>query len=460
MNDTHAFPPVSKWAIASLLLVLFLAAIETTVLTTAMPKIIPSLGGKELYHWVFVAFMISSTVVTPFYGKLADRLGVRTCMLFAVGVFLVGSALCGSAQNMPQLIAFRALQGIGAAGLTGLTMIAFGVLFSPEERGSKQALTSTVWGVSCLVGPSIGALLVTYGSWRWIFWLNVPLGLLGTWLFYQNYPAHEDVSEKVPFDFKGGALMFPILLILMLCLSSYQLWTLAGYLVVAALLYLFLKHEKKVADPLVPLHFFQLKDFNLATLISFGSNITMFTALTYIPYYLQQVRLYTPLDSGYVLTPMIFCWPLCSAISGRLVNRLGFRTLIVCGCGLMSIGALFWSFTPDVPLGVYAAFSCFLGAGMGMMNAMTIILIQVVVKPREIGAASSTLNLFRNIGSALGVNTLGALQVTLLAYLGLGASFQVVFQVILGVTLAYFLLAFLLPKTNPAELAQASAANK
>jgi EmrB/QacA subfamily drug resistance transporter len=458
-NTQHSYPPVSRWALGSLLTMLFLAAIDTTILSTAMPKVIAELGGSELYHWVFSAFMVASTVATPFYGKFADLLGVRRCMLVAVSLFLLGSALCGAARSMPFLIAARALQGLGASGLMGLTMIAFGVLFPPEQRGARQSMVSVVWGVSSLVGPLLGGFLVSVMHWSWIFWFNLPLGLLTTLVFALRFPAQEAPlvpQARKPFDWPGAFLLLVGLTATMFCLAAGQSSYLALGGVGLLCLYYFFRRQGQVPEPLIPLHLFQSSAVKTALGLGLLSNIAMFTALTYVPLFLQEVMKHSPTAAGLVLTPMMLSWPLASAAAGLKVNRYGFRRLIILGALSMVAGlsGISLGHLSQQSLWVIGAFSALLGCGMGMMTSMLVICVQVSVRPGEIGTVSAVLNLSRNLGSAGGVSALGALQVALLAAHGLEGSLAAVFLLLWVLSLLSLVLAFKAPNSTPAELAQ------
>jgi EmrB/QacA subfamily drug resistance transporter len=457
MSDPQvSYPPVSRWALFSLLTLLFLAAIDTTILSTAMPRVIAQLGGSELYHWVFAAFMVASTVATPFYGKFADLLGVRRCMLVAASLFLLGSALCGAALNMPALIAARALQGLGASGLIGLTMIAFGVLFPPEQRGARQSLVSLVWGLSSLVGPLLGGLVVSVMSWRWIFWFNLPLGLLTMLIFAWRFPRQTPISGKPSFDWPGALLMLSGLTLLMSILAAGKaiLWPFG--LLATALLGLFARRQQRVAHPLISPHFLKAPIIITALGLAFLTNIAMFTALTYVPLFVQEVMRRSPSQAGLVLTPMMVAWPLASAAAGLRVNRHGFRRLVLLGASLLLAGLSCWAGLDLVrqPLWLIAACSALLGCGMGLMTSMLIISVQVVVPPQEIGSVSAILNLARNLGSAGGVSALGALQVTLASTVGLAESLHLIFLLLWGVGLLSVWLALKMPDSTPVTLAQ------
>lgn len=430
---TH--PPVSRWALFSLLMMLFLAAIDTTILSTAMPRIVVLLGQPELYHWAFTAFMLTSTLALPFFGRMADQIGIRPCMLVAGSVFLAGSALCMAVNQMPLLILGRAIQGLGAAGLQGLPMIAFGVLFPPEERGSKQSLISMVWGFSSLAGPISGAWLVSYLSWRWIFGLNVVIGLIALTMFWFSFP-HQDTRQASQGTDYLGALLLMLGLSGLILLTNQALPVLetipalriGGFVAVIGLMIAFLFRQKASSAPLIPLHPFVQPTYSASCLLGFTTNFVGFAALTYIPFYLQQVMGRNPEQSGLVFTPMMLAWPIASAVAGFGLNRMGFRQLCLIGCGLLLASMAAWSaIAAGTGLPGLVFWCICLGLGMGAVTAPLLIAAQTVVARHEIGVASATLVLLRNIGATLGVSLMGAIQVQTEPAVGAQASLLGVF---------------------------------
>ncbi|PKL79369.1 MAG: MFS transporter [Candidatus Melainabacteria bacterium HGW-Melainabacteria-1] len=451
MNHPH----VSPWALASLLLMLFLAAIDTTILSTAMPRIVGLLGGAELYHWAFTAFMLSSTLALPFFGRLADQVGIRRCMLGAGAVFIAGSALCMLAPDMLSLILGRALQGLGAAGLQGLPMIAFGVLFPPEQRGARQSLISMVWGFSSLAGPASGGLIVSYLSWRWIFALNVGLGLVALLIFWLSYPKQEVQLGSQKLDLIGSLLLTAALTSLLLLStlslagSQYLLW-----LGVAALLGAFVWRQGHTGSPLIPLHPFANQTYAAACLLGFVSNFVGFAALTYVPFYLQELLHQSPEASGLVMTPMMLAWPIASAAGGFALNRMGFRKLSLLGCALLALSMGAWTtIAAGYALPGLVLWCMCLGAGMGLVTPPLLIAVQTVVARHEIGVASSTLVLLRQIGATLGISLMGTLQVQTLAGVGLQSSLMLVFACLAGFAVLALIAAIAMPPYSPAQVA-------
>lgn len=446
---------ISPLAIFSLLLMLFLAAIDTTILTAAMPEIVRLLGQPELYHWGFTAFMLCSTLALPFFGKLADQIGVRSCMLAAGGIFLIGSALCTVAESMALLIAGRAVQGLGAAGLQGLPLIAFGVIYPPEQRGAKQGLISIVWGFSSLAGPSVGGFLVAWFSWRWIFGLNVLIGLLALALFWRTFPATEAPPARQQLDGPSTGLLLTGLSSLIL-LSSFSLNALSslGYLLCFGVLGLFVWRQGQISNPLVPLQHFASPVYRLAVLLGFTAFFVGFAALTFIPLYLQEVLAYTPRQTGLILTPMMLTWPISSALAGRWLNQLGFRTWALLGTASLFSSMLAWGMIGHGWLSPASLllWCIMMGLGMGCLTPIVLVAAQSIAPRHEIGVASSTLVLLRSIGTTLGVSLMGALQVSAQLSLGLQHALGWVFSCLAVFALLNLISSTQLPDCAPAAL--------
>lgn len=446
--------PVSRWALGSLLLMLFLAAIDTTILSTAMPEIIRLLGQPELYHWCFTAFMLTSTLALPFFGRWADQFGIRPCMLAAGALFVLGSLVCLIAESMPILILGRALQGLGASGLQSLPMIAFGVLFSPAERGSKQSLISMVWGFSSLAGPTTGGLLVSHLSWHWIFGLNVALGLVALTMFWVSFPRREMQSTGHALDWISS-LLLTMGLGGFLLLAGQQLPALQGvsWLAVLGILGLFVWRQTRYQHPLIPMHPFLNPTYRVACLLGFTTNLVGFGALTYVPLYLQQVLKQTPEASGLVMTPMMLAWPIASSVGGIKLNQLGFRKLMLLGGGLLVISMAAWALlAAGLPVPGIIPWCICLGLGMGAVTPPLLIAVQTVVDRFEIGVASSTLVLLRNIGATLGISLMGTLVIQTQSFMGIQNALALMFVVLTGFALLCWLAGWLMPNCPPAEI--------
>lgn len=391
--------------------VMFLAAMEVTIVGTAMPRVVATLGGMHLFPWVFTSYLLASTIAGPFYGKFADLLGVRRCIFASIGLFLVGSALCGFAETMLQLVLYRGLQGIGAGGISVLVYTAFGQLFPSEARGRSMGALSVVWGVASLIGPLAGGLLVTHFDWPWVFWLNLPVGLLATLLIWRHYPRHEQPIRPHRLDWLGSSLLTVGLLLTMVSLSEGSVgfaWALPAGLL---LLVLFLWQQTRAAEPILPLAPLRDPRFAVPVALSFGSALTLMAVTAYVPLYLQGAMGRTATESGAAMLPMMLSWPIVSAVCGWVVNRTGFRILAVVGTLLLVAGYGLLA----LPLFKGASWliamqAMLVGAGMGMFAGMSVLAAQVAVPRHQIGAASATSALARNVGNTLGLSLLGGLQ--------------------------------------------------
>jgi len=447
---------VSRPALFSLLLMLFLAAIDTTILSTAMPRIVTLLGYPHLYHWAFTAFMLTSTLALPFYGKMADQIGIRRCILFAGMIFVLGSLICLLTPHMYGLIVGRAIQGLGASGLQSVTLIAFGMLFSAEERGARQSLISIVWGFSSLAGPISGGFLVSYLSWRWIFGLNVLLGIIALSIFSLTFPSQEKKdAQKIDF-ISAGLLMFGLSGFILLSGEKTSTLTSMAYILIAGILAAFIFRQQHTSQPLIPLQHFRISMYQRACLLGFLAFFMGFSALTYIPFYLQKVLLMAPEKAGLMMTPMMVTWPLASAIVGLNLNKLGFKRTAVFGCSNLCLGLLAWLLIAlNYPLPWPALWCVFLGLGMGCLTPSLIVLVQTIVPFHEIGVASSTLVLLRNIGSTLGISLMGALQIQSQDTLSLQTSLALVFGFLLFFAVLNLSASLGMPNMSPAELKKA-----
>jgi EmrB/QacA subfamily drug resistance transporter len=397
-------------------MVMFLSAVDSTIVGTAMPKVVAAIGGMHLYPWAFSAFMLTQTIATPFFGRFADLYGVRRCMYVAIALFLLGSGLCGAARSMEALVAFRALQGLGAGGTATLVFISFGLLFPPESRGRAQGLLSMVWGVSSLLGPLAGGLMVDHFPWPWIFWVNLPVGAIAVAMIRAGLPRREGPTRPHALDPLGAALLVVGLVGVMVALEGRSWWLAALGAVGALALAGFGWRQTKVAEPLLPLGMFSTRLFAVSAALGFVSCLTMFAALSYVPLYAQGVLGASARDAGLALTPMMVGWPLAGAAAGWVLNRTGYTPLVLGGAALMTLGfgLLAWpGLASDlVRLG---GFSALLGLGMGLLTSTTLVAAQTAVPRREIGAASAALALARNVGGALGLNLLGGIQLAALA---------------------------------------------
>jgi EmrB/QacA subfamily drug resistance transporter len=401
---------------AGIMLSLFLASMESTVVATAMPTIVGQLGGLEHYSWVFSAFMLASTTVVPLYGKLSDIYGRRKLYAFAMVLFLAGSLWCGWANSMTQLIFARALQGIGAGGIMPLAFILIGEMFTLEQRAKMQGLFSGVWGVSSIVGPLLGGFLVDQLSWRWIFYINVFPGLLAGGLVAFAWRDRVHTHERPAVDYAGAALLTVSVVMLLLGLmgSGISSWILI--LSAVALFILLLWVERRAADPILPLALFRDNLFSTATTHGILTGWALFGSISFIPLFVQAVLGTSATQAGITITPMLLGWVTASIIGTRLMLTIGYRKLALLGTASFSVGAfLMMSAGMNSSQLSLMVFVALMGIGMGLSIPSLLIAVQTSVERRQLGTATSTLQFSRSIGGTLGVSVMGAALSTRLA---------------------------------------------
>jgi EmrB/QacA subfamily drug resistance transporter len=395
-----------------IMLSLFLASMEATVVATAMPTIVSQLGGLGSYSWVFSAYMLASTTTVPLYGKLSDLYGRRPVYAAAMGLFLLGSLLCGQAQSMGQLIAFRAVQGLGAGGILPIAFIIIGDLFTFEQRARMQGWFSSVWGVSSVIGPLLGGFLVDQVSWRWIFYINLIPGVLAAtlvWRFWRD-PARPSDAAPPAVDYLGAGLLTAGVVALLLGL--FDLGTPLGWALIAAAAATFAALawvERRAADPVLPLPLFGDRIFTVACAHGLLAGWAMFGSTSYVPLFVQTLLGTSATAAGATLTPMLISWVLASIIGSRLLLRVGYRTLALVGMTLLTVGsfAIFWA-GPNITEWSLVASLSVMGVGMGLSIPAFLIAVQSTVERRFLGTATSTVQFSRSIGGVLGVSVMGA----------------------------------------------------
>ena len=398
----------------------FLVALDASVVSTAMPTVIGQIGGIQLYAWVFSAYLLTSTVTVPIYGKLADLFGRKPVFLAATAIFLVGSMLCGQAQTMEQLIAFRLLQGLGAGGVLPITQTILGDVFPLEERARISGLFSTIWGVSGLLGPAIGGFLTERVSWRWVFYVNFPLCVLSIVLIWSF--LHERITRRGHrIDYLGALALSAavVLLLIALQLPPQTGLSVALYAAAALLVPLFIWQERRAAEPLVPLWLFGQRIIGVSTLAGVLLGVVLYGQGAFVPPFIQGVMGATPTISGFVLAGTSVSWPVASTIGGRLLLRWGFRLPCLLGGALLLVGfALLVPLGPETPLWVPVAIQGVLGAGFGFVTVSTIIAAQSAVGWEHRGVVTSATQFARNIGGTVGVSIAGAIFTAGVASLG------------------------------------------
>jgi EmrB/QacA subfamily drug resistance transporter len=395
---------------AAIMLSLFLASMEATVVATGMPTIVSQLGGLEYYSWVFSAYMLTSTTTVPLYGKLSDLYGRKPIYAAAMVLFLIGSLLCGLSQSMVQLIAARAVQGVGAGGLLPLAFIIIGDMFTLEQRARMQGLFSGVWGVSSVVGPLLGGFLVDQVSWHWIFFINIVPGLLAGILVWQAWVDRPREGKARPsVDYAGAFLLTAGVVVLLLGLFEVATpigWALlAGAAVAFALLGWV---ERRAPDPVLPLSLFRDRLFIIACAHGILAGWAMFGSTAYIPLFVQAVLGTSATAAGATLTPLLISWVVASIVGSRLLLRIGYRTLAVTGMVLLTIGSFLMSriSAGSSQLSLIIGLAL-MGTGMGLSIPAFLIAVQSTVGRRFMGTATSTLQFSRSIGGVLGVSVMG-----------------------------------------------------
>ncbi len=401
--------------LTALLLSLFMAAMEMTVVSTAMPTVVGDLGGIGLYAWVFTAYLLASTVMVPIFGKLADLYGRKPILLLGSAVFLVGSAAGGMSQTMLQLVIFRGIQGFGAGAMQPVVLTVIGDIYSLEERAKVQGFTGGVWGFAGLVGPLLGGWIVHALSWHWIFFLNIPFGLLSMVLIW--FFLHEDVERQAhDLDVAGASLLGAAVLCLLAGASGAGLgpWPLV---MAAVLLVVFVAVERRAKEPVLPLDLFADKVIALSSAAGTLLGGAMLATVTFIPLFVQSVLGGSPLEAGEAITPMVIGWPIASAISGRLVPRLGFQPLIRVGMGFTALAAVLVALvlSPTVNIRLIQLLMFLFGAGMGLANTALLLAVQTSVGWKQRGVATASTMFFRTIGGALAVGALGGALASALA---------------------------------------------
>lgn len=396
--------------VAGIMLSLFMASMEATVIATAMPTIVSQLGGLEIYSWAFAAYMLTSTCTVPVYGKLSDIYGRRIIYAIAMGLFLLGSVLCGLSQSMEQLIFFRALQGIGAGGVMPLAFIIIGDLFTFEQRARMQGFFAGVWGVSSIIGPVLGGFLVDQASWHWVFYINVIPGVIAFTLVWLAWRDQLSRKEGVAIDYLGAGILMASVVLLLLGLSDLNSPLGIGLLVAALALFVVLWFvERRAEDPVLPLQLFRDRLFVTATAHGMLSGWAMFGSLSYVPLFAQTVMGSSATEAGTMITPMMLGWVLASVVGGRLLLRINYRTLALAGMVLLTLGSFLVSQSGTEANRMWVmVYLTMMGVGMGLSVPSFLIAVQSSVAKRNLGTATSTLQFSRSIGGTLGVSVMGA----------------------------------------------------
>jgi EmrB/QacA subfamily drug resistance transporter len=393
-----------------------LVALDSTIIATAVPSIVRDLGGFSQFPWLFSIYLLTQAVTVPLYGKFADVLGRKPVMLFGVGVFLLGSMLCGIAWSMPLLIAARAIQGIGAGAVQPIAMTMIGDLYTVEERARVQGYLASVWAVASVVGPTLGGLFAEYLTWRWIFFVNLPLGAIASWMLARNFNERvERAAHRI--DYAGAALLTAGCSLVILGLLEGGVtwgWTSAPSLLIfavgLALLVAFVFVERRAAEPVLPLWVFSRRTLVGGNLVALVVGAALMGLSSYLPTYAQGVLGTGALVAGFALATLTIGWPLAASLSGRLYMRIGFRDTALIGSGIIIIGAVLTALLSEHAQVWEAAAAAFvLGVGLGLAASPTVVAVQSTVGWNRRGVVTATNMFSRSIGSAVGAAVFGAI---------------------------------------------------
>ena len=399
----------------SLMLTTGLVAIDSTILATAVPSIVKDLGGFAQFPWLFSVYLLAQAVSVPVYAKLSDTVGRKPIVLIGIALFLAGSILCGFAWSMPALIAFRALQGLGAGAIQPMAITIAGDIYSVAERAKVQGYLASVWAISSVVGPTLGGVFSQFASWRWIFFVNVPLCILAGWMLMRSF--HEKIERrKHRIDFAGAALLTAGTSLLILAVLEggqawawNSLWSIGAFVLGGLILVAFVIVERFAAEPVLPLWVFSRRLLVTTTLVSLGVGAILIGLTSYVPTYLEGTINTVPLVSGLAVAALTMGWPIAASLSGRFYLRIGFRNTALLGMTFAIIGAISLAVTSVHPSVAFVAISCFVvGLGMGLIATPTLIAAQSSVGWNERGVVTGTNMFARSIGSSVGVAIFGA----------------------------------------------------
>lgn len=400
---------------AGLLVGILVAALDQTIVDTAFPRMISELGGVAIFTWVITVYLLASTAIVPVVGKLADIFGRRVFYLTGLSLFVVGSALCGAAQSMLQLIAFRALQGLGAGMLMPITFTIVGDVFPGAARARMQGLFSSAWGVAAVVGPKLGGWITHHYSWRWVFYVNLPVGILAAALMLAAY--RESRGARRPVDWLGSAAVTAGVVLLLIALAQGgEAWpwdsatSIALFLGSGALFAAFLAAERRAAEPVLDLRLFGDRTFAVMSATAFLMGAGMFGCIIFVPWFIQGVVGVDPNVAGNVMTPVMLSMVVCSFLSGRLALRLPYRYQLTAGFALVGAGFyLMTGWTAQTTKLQATLHTMVAGSGLGLIMPLLVLAVQNAFPAHRRGVVTSAITFFRSIGATAGATAFGAL---------------------------------------------------
>jgi EmrB/QacA subfamily drug resistance transporter len=402
--------------LAAVMLATGLIAVDSTIIATAVPSIVADIGGFAQFPWLFSIYLLAQAVSVPVYGKLADLFGRKPVILFGIGLFLLGSVLCGAAWSMAALIGSRAVQGLGAGAIAPVAITIVGDIYSTEERAKAQGYIAGVWGIAAVVGPTLGGVLSEYASWRWIFFVNIPLCLLAAAMLARNFD--EQVERGQPrIDYRGATLLTAgLALVILAVLQGGQAWawdsaaSIAVFAIGAVLLAGFWMVERTAVEPVLPLWVFRRRLLVASSLIAAGVGAVVLGLTSYVPTYVQEVLGRGPLVAGFALATLSMGWPIAASQAGKVYLRIGFRACALIGTSIIVVGtALLLLLDEHSTVWQVAATCLVIGAGMGLTVSPTLISAQSSVGWRERGVVTANNLFLRSVGSSVGVAGFGAL---------------------------------------------------